>query len=92
MLGGPEWILHYYAWDKVKLIASIQTTENPMSKVHSISVNPQDGTLICVLGEDFLKFYRYAEGELKQIPTKHVTGVRKFVVAAKKNNFQTSFY
>ncbi|KAJ3096593.1 Cilia- and flagella-associated protein 57 [Phlyctochytrium planicorne] len=30
-LGGPEWILHYFAWEKGKLIATINTLPPPTS-------------------------------------------------------------
>ncbi|KAJ3227958.1 Cilia- and flagella-associated protein 57 [Clydaea vesicula] len=67
-LCGPEWILHYYAWDKGKLIATINShSDNPESTVLQVSVNPSDGTVIFVLGDNFVKQYRYTEGELLKI-------------------------
>lgn len=65
-LSHPDWMLHYYAWDKGKLIATISSAEGNQ-KVLQVSVNPLDGTVIFVLGDTFLRLYRYAEGEMRNV-------------------------
>ena len=64
--GRPEWILHFYAWEKGKAIASISSA-SPNQLVHQVSINSFDGTEICVTGEGFVTVYRYTEGILKPI-------------------------
>uniref|UniRef100_A0A3Q0KGU0 WD-repeat protein, putative n=1 Tax=Schistosoma mansoni TaxID=6183 RepID=A0A3Q0KGU0_SCHMA len=61
--GSPEWILTYWSWEKPKQLASVKTsTSNPIKQ---ISFSPQDCTLICVVGTDIIRLYRYAENNLK---------------------------
>lgn len=65
-LGAPDWTLHYYAWDKGKLIATIKSAE-PNQKILQVSVNPSDGTLLFTVGETKCRMFRYSEGELRSI-------------------------
>jgi cilia- and flagella-associated protein 57 len=64
--GKPEWILHFYAWEKGKSIATIAASPSG-APVHQISINSFDGTEICVTGKGFVTIYRYTEGILKPI-------------------------
>jgi WD40 repeat protein len=65
-LGGPDWILHYFAWDKGKLLATVNTAEHNQ-KILQVSVNPKDGTVLFALGDKLCRMYRYAEGELRSV-------------------------
>ncbi|KAI8906392.1 WD40-repeat-containing domain protein, partial [Gorgonomyces haynaldii] len=65
--GKPEWTLHFYAWEKGKSIATISTSSVPEKAVNQISINPYDGTEICVVGQGFINIYRYSEGVLRPI-------------------------
>nr|CAH8853750.1 unnamed protein product [Trichobilharzia regenti] len=61
--GHPDWILTYWSWEKPKQLASIRTSvSNP---VKQISFSPHDCTLICVVGTDIFRLYRYGENNLK---------------------------
>lgn len=64
--GKPEWILHFFAWEKGKSIATISSSPNGLP-VNQISINSFDGTEICVTGKGFITIYRYTEGVLKPI-------------------------
>ncbi|KAJ3295052.1 Cilia- and flagella-associated protein 57 [Borealophlyctis nickersoniae] len=64
-LGPPEWLLHYFAWEKGKLVATFCTSPVESQRVRQISINPSDGTEMCVVGEAGLKMYRYGEGGLR---------------------------
>lgn len=66
-LSHPEWILHYYAWDKGKLLATVGSSPSP-SKILQTSINPFDGSVVFLLGDKCTRFYRYTEGELKISP------------------------
>ena len=87
-LGPPENILHYFAWEKGKVISSIsvgipgtinmkncdevqevniamnQSAQSiPATQIRQVTVNPSDGTLVCVSGDDGLfSVYRYVDG------------------------------
>ncbi|CAH8577208.1 unnamed protein product [Schistosoma haematobium] len=61
--GSPDWMLTYWSWEKPKQLASVKTsTSNPIKQ---ISFSPQDCTLICVVGTDIIRLYRYGENNLK---------------------------
>ncbi|TPX34714.1 D-alanine---D-alanine ligase [Synchytrium microbalum] len=68
-LGQPENVLHYFAWEKGKVISSIPigTGEAPKT-VRQVSVNPSDGTLVCVSGEGLFAVYRYTDGSFTDVP------------------------
>ncbi|KAL2912228.1 hypothetical protein HK105_208296 [Polyrhizophydium stewartii] len=61
-LSEPEWILHYYAWEKGKPIATISASPSPDQPVNQVTINPFDGTEFCVTGKGFVTIYRYSEG------------------------------
>ncbi|KAJ3116017.1 Cilia- and flagella-associated protein 57 [Nowakowskiella sp. JEL0407] len=70
-LGSPEWLLHYYSWEKGKLVACEKTLSRgdnansflrKPSQIVQIGLNPDDGTLISVLSDIGLCLYRYCEG------------------------------
>jgi WD40 repeat protein len=65
--GAPDWTLHYWSWEKSKIMAAQKITANMPSNatVNQISFNPQDNSQICVIGNTILKMYRYADGILK---------------------------
>ncbi|KAJ3408017.1 Cilia- and flagella-associated protein 57 [Chytriomyces hyalinus] len=69
-LGAPEWILHYYAWEKGKLLGTVAV--NPPKSVSKkgcvveCGICPTDGCQLSVLGDSFLRIYRYLEGGLSQ--------------------------
>ncbi|KAH9271594.1 hypothetical protein BASA83_006204 [Batrachochytrium salamandrivorans] len=69
-LAAPDWLLHYYAWEKGKPIAIISSSPSPDQAVNQISINPFDGTQLCVIGQGFATFYRYSEGVLRPTPIK----------------------
>ncbi|VDP24511.1 unnamed protein product [Schistosoma mattheei] len=55
--GSPDWTLTYWSWEKPKQLASVKTsTSNPVK---------QDCSLICVVGTDIIRLYRYGENNLK---------------------------
>ncbi|KAK5665187.1 hypothetical protein QVD99_008034 [Batrachochytrium dendrobatidis] len=69
-LSAPDWILHYYAWEKGKPIAVISASPSPDKAVNQVTINPFDGTEFCVTGQGFATIYRYAEGVLRPLPLK----------------------
>ena len=68
--GSPDWVLHYWSWEKSKLMATVRTSMQPSAKIHDISFNPFDPTIFCVAGMNILKLFRYTEGQMKQISFK----------------------
>ncbi|KAJ3047877.1 Cilia- and flagella-associated protein 57, partial [Rhizophlyctis rosea] len=125
MLGAPEYLLHYFAWDKGKLVATLNcsnlfacplpiscplppkqpppdeaqpgpphrrpshkpaqtTTSNepkppplaPSPGIHPIrqlSVNPTDGTEICLASMSALRIFRYGEGGFRPVHNKGIS-------------------
>ena len=69
-MNGPEFQLHYYAWEKGKAIASISSAPVGFNgNIRQISINPFDATEICVIGDKIFKIFRYSEGLLRSIRT-----------------------
>ncbi|TPX56516.1 hypothetical protein PhCBS80983_g04473 [Powellomyces hirtus] len=64
--GAPDWLLHFYVWEKGKLLATLSTSpiEEDDGSVREIGINPSDETEICVLGNKTAKNFRYQEGGL----------------------------
>lgn len=65
--GAPDWTLHYWSWEKSKIMAFVKVTANLQANatVAQVSFNPTDNSQICVVGNTVLKLYRYADGLLK---------------------------
>ena len=64
----PDYTLHYFAWEKGKAIATISSVPNGYNgKLKQISINPYDSTEICVIGENLIRIFRYAEGVLRPL-------------------------
>ncbi|VDO59646.1 unnamed protein product [Schistosoma margrebowiei] len=61
--GSPDWTLTYWSWEKPKQLASVKTSTS--NQIKQISFSPQDCTLICVVGTDIFRLYRYGENSLK---------------------------
>ncbi|KAI8915085.1 quinon protein alcohol dehydrogenase-like superfamily, partial [Entophlyctis helioformis] len=66
-LSEPDWVLHYYAWEKGKPIATISASPSPDQPVNQVTINPFDGTEFCVTGKGFVTIYRYSEGVLRPL-------------------------
>ncbi|KAJ3076789.1 Cilia- and flagella-associated protein 57 [Podochytrium sp. JEL0797] len=70
-LGPPEWILHYYAWEKGKILATVAVNppKSNSKKGHVVEVGlcPTDGCQLSVVGNTFFRIYRYSEGSLTQV-------------------------
>ncbi|KAI8916406.1 quinon protein alcohol dehydrogenase-like superfamily [Gorgonomyces haynaldii] len=76
----PDWMLHFWGWEKSKLLTSIKTC-NPSERtnqqrefgmgntIYQVSISPLDSTQLCVTGWGIFKLLRYQEGQLKQMPT-----------------------
>jgi 6-phosphogluconolactonase (cycloisomerase 2 family) len=74
ILGEPHSVLHYYLWESGKIFAIKNIFEETKDKVKNgvvehpkilqADLNPKDSTLMCVLGETFVKMYKYTSGEL----------------------------
>ncbi|KAI8930216.1 WD40-repeat-containing domain protein [Entophlyctis helioformis] len=74
--GAPDWMLHYWSWEKSKTFASGNAKDNKENLlgavVYQVSINPTDSTQICCIGNGIFKIFRYQEGVLKTV------GVQKF--------------
>ncbi|KAJ3163963.1 Cilia- and flagella-associated protein 57 [Geranomyces variabilis] len=68
--GAPDWQLHFYVWEKGKLLATLSTSsvEEDDGSSHEMSINPCDETEICTLANNSAKVYRYQEGGLVESP------------------------
>eukprot|EP00746_Dinoflagellata_sp_MGD_P071928 gnl/MRDRNA2_/MRDRNA2_29238_c0_seq1.p1 gnl/MRDRNA2_/MRDRNA2_29238_c0~~gnl/MRDRNA2_/MRDRNA2_29238_c0_seq1.p1 ORF type:complete len:1218 (-),score=322.40 gnl/MRDRNA2_/MRDRNA2_29238_c0_seq1:252-3905(-) len=66
--GPPDWTLVYWAWDKGRPLAATKASNSQGSVIHECSFNPQDSTLVCVIGDGIFKFFRLQEGTFKNIP------------------------
>lgn len=69
-MGGPEFLLCYYAWEKGKAIATIASAPTGYTgKIKQTLINPFDATEISVIGDGLFKIFRYSEGFLRSIRT-----------------------
>nr|CDS31813.1 WD repeat containing protein 65 [Hymenolepis microstoma] len=63
--GEPGWVLTYYEWEKAKRIASVKTSQ--FKRIHEVSINPYDSTLICVTGKETFRLYKYTDEFIKPV-------------------------
>jgi len=72
--GYPEWNMVYWNWERSKALSMVsvapdkQANGQDKSLVTQCSINPRDPQHICVSGNGLFKFFRYADGQLKQAP------------------------
>lgn len=65
--SGPEWLLHYFSWEKGKILATVCSAPDSSSSsslVKQIAINPFDSTRVTVLGDSFMSEYQYSDGVL----------------------------
>jgi len=72
--GYPDWNLVYWNWERSKALSMVsvapdkQSNGQDKSLINQCSINPRDPQHICVSGNGIFKFFRYADGQLKQAP------------------------
>jgi len=66
--GPPDWTLILWSWDKARPHGAVKVSNVTGSVVHECSFNPQDSSLVCVVGDGLFKFLRLQEGTFKHIP------------------------
>jgi hypothetical protein len=68
--GAPDWVIHYWSWEKAKVMASLKLVVQSALQIHEVSFNPFDATLICVTGNGIFKTFRYGDNLLKPVSFK----------------------
>jgi cilia- and flagella-associated protein 57 len=66
--GPPDWTLILWSWDKARPHGAVKVSNLTGSVIHECSFNPQDPSLVCVIGDGVFKFFRLQEGTFKAIP------------------------
>eukprot|EP01063_Lacrimia_lanifica_P009665 TRINITY_DN16595_c0_g1_i1.p1 TRINITY_DN16595_c0_g1~~TRINITY_DN16595_c0_g1_i1.p1 ORF type:complete len:1239 (+),score=580.13 TRINITY_DN16595_c0_g1_i1:149-3865(+) len=73
--AGPDWHLIFWTWDRLKSVAmfpvaqdNLQRGETKSGFVSCVSNNPSDPYHICVTGNGIVRFYRFADGQIKTSP------------------------
>ncbi|KAJ3142003.1 Cilia- and flagella-associated protein 57, partial [Physocladia obscura] len=72
-LGSPDWILHYYMWEKGKLLAAKSincpkhTNDPKKSFVIEVGICPDDGYQLSILGDTFFRLKKYADGAITAV-------------------------
>jgi WD40 repeat protein len=66
--GPPDFTLVLWSWDKARPHGSVKVSNITGSTIHECSFNPQDSSLVCVVGDGVFKFFRLQEGTFKNIP------------------------
>mmetsp|Transcript_9007 Transcript_9007/g.25093 ORF Transcript_9007/g.25093 Transcript_9007/m.25093 type:complete len:1245 (-) Transcript_9007:111-3845(-) len=66
--GPPDWALVLWSWDKARPHGAVKVSNLTGSAIHECSFNPQDSSLVCVIGDGVFKFFRLQEGSFKNIP------------------------
>lgn len=66
--GPPDWTLILWSWDKAKAHGAVKVSNLTGSMIHECSFNPQDSSLVCIIGDGVFKFFRLQEGTFKGIP------------------------
>ncbi|RLN86703.1 hypothetical protein BBJ28_00010446 [Nothophytophthora sp. Chile5] len=63
--GAPDWVLSLWLWEKTKLLASVKASTPAGNAVHQADFSPNDPLTICVSGNGLIKFFRFADGQLR---------------------------
>ncbi|ETK90168.1 hypothetical protein L915_06001 [Phytophthora nicotianae] len=63
--GAPDWVLSLWLWEKTKLLASVKASAPQGNAVHQADFSPVDPFTVCVSGNGLLKFFRFADGQLR---------------------------
>ncbi|CAK9099589.1 Cilia- and flagella-associated protein 57 (WD repeat-containing protein 65) [Durusdinium trenchii] len=66
--GPPDWTLILWSWDKAKAHGAVKVSNLTGSMIHECSFNPQDSSLVCIIGDGVFKFFRLQDGTFKGIP------------------------
>ncbi|KXS13792.1 WD40 repeat-like protein, partial [Gonapodya prolifera JEL478] len=71
MSGGPDWTLHYFAWEKVgdsqsKSSQLGDSASSSAAAVQQMSINPDDASLLCCTGPRLLKMFEYLDGKFTE--------------------------
>lgn len=66
--GPPDWTLVLWSWDKARPMGAVKVSNLTGSVIHECSFNPQDSSVVCVIGDGVFKFFRLQEGTFKNIP------------------------
>lgn len=66
--GAPEWNLVLWIWEKSKVASMVKSTNQQSSPVHQCAFNPQDASVISVVGNLIFKTFRAADTSLKPLP------------------------
>ncbi|KAI8822024.1 WD40-repeat-containing domain protein [Fimicolochytrium jonesii] len=75
--GGPDWMLHYYSWEKGKTLATLKLVPNATDEpadVTDLTINPIDETEMCIIMRKTANVYRYKEGALTGEPLYGIHG------------------
>jgi cilia- and flagella-associated protein 57 len=65
--GGPDWALVYLAWDKSKVVGVAKAVCSSSTPVTSVSFHPSDLSTVCLCGNQFFKFFRHTDQQVKQV-------------------------
>eukprot|EP00929_Paragymnodinium_shiwhaense_P023265 TRINITY_DN1460_c0_g1_i1.p1 TRINITY_DN1460_c0_g1~~TRINITY_DN1460_c0_g1_i1.p1 ORF type:complete len:1300 (+),score=429.10 TRINITY_DN1460_c0_g1_i1:78-3977(+) len=66
--GAPDWTLVLWSWDKARPHGAVKVSNQTGSVIHECSFNPEDSSVVCVIGDGVFKFFRLQEGSFKTIP------------------------
>eukprot|EP00611_Tribonema_gayanum_P018546 TRINITY_DN31680_c0_g1_i1.p1 TRINITY_DN31680_c0_g1~~TRINITY_DN31680_c0_g1_i1.p1 ORF type:complete len:302 (+),score=64.88 TRINITY_DN31680_c0_g1_i1:23-907(+) len=75
-LGGPPtWQLTIWAWAKARVVASASACEGaPHTPINDCSFSPLDTSLLCTTIGGSLRFYRFADNEVRAMPAPRTDG------------------
>ena len=70
--GAPHWMLTVWNWAKAKIVAQTQVSNG--NTMYRCSMSPIDPSVCVVIGKDVIKFYRFAEKDMRPLREHNIDG------------------
>ena len=73
LTGAPDWTLTVWNWAKAKVVASLEISQIGLT-ISDICFSPIDSTLLMAVGDDYVKYFRTSEKEMRVLHESHIPG------------------
>lgn len=73
LTGAPDWTLTVWNWAKAKVIASMEISPQG-GIINQICFSPIDTTILMAIGQDYVKYFRISDKEMRVLHENHIPG------------------
>jgi WD40 repeat protein len=73
LTGAPDWNLTVWNWAKAKVVASMEISPQG-SPINHICFSPIDTTILMAIGQDYVKYFRISDKEMRLLHENHIPG------------------